>query len=73
MCVGRPLRSAARSSRRSLDLAFMVIRDGAGSRGEVILLKRGCWSGGGGFAFLLRLRQWEATYLGPRQHGDVPW
>jgi hypothetical protein len=49
-----------------ISLVFVVIRDDAGGRGEVVLLERGCWSGGGGFVVLLRLRQWEAMDLGPR-------
>jgi hypothetical protein len=53
-------------------LAFVVICDGAGGLGEVILLERGCWYGGGGFVVLPRLRRWEATDLGPRQYGMSP-
>ena len=56
-----------------VSLAFVVIRDDdAGGRGEVVLLEQGCWSGGGGSVVPLRHRRWEATYLGPRQHGDIP-
>jgi hypothetical protein len=36
-----------------MSLAFMVIRDGAGGRVEVVLLERGCLFGGGGFVVLL--------------------
>jgi hypothetical protein len=31
-----------------VSLAFVVIHDRAGGRGEVDALERGCWSGGGG-------------------------
>jgi hypothetical protein len=51
----------------------VVIHDGVGGQVEVVLLERGCCSGSGGFVVLLRLRRWEATDLGLRQHGDVPW
>jgi hypothetical protein len=30
-------------------LAFVIIRDGAGSLGEVILMDQVCWIGDGGF------------------------
>jgi hypothetical protein len=63
-----------RSSRRSSDLARSVSRCVAGSRcgwGEVVYLEWGCWSGGGGSAILLWLRQWEAIVLCRRHHGDV--
>ena len=35
-----------------VSLAFVIIRDGAGGWGEVVLLERGCSSGGGGSSFL---------------------
>lgn len=50
----------------NVSLAFVVVHDGPGGQGEVVLLERRCWSGGGGYVVLLRLRRWEAAYLGPR-------
>jgi hypothetical protein len=66
---------------------LVVIRNNAGGQDKVISLNRGCWSlyrggqdkvvsvkwgcWGGGSIVLLRLHRWEATYLDPRQHGDV--
>jgi hypothetical protein len=69
------------SSRRLSDLARSVYRSVTSvccyprrrwQSGEVVLLERTCWSGSGWFVILLRLHWWEATDLGPRQHGDVP-
>jgi hypothetical protein len=71
-CADESFRSARRDQFLGVLLAFVVIRDGASGRDEVILLERGCWSRGGGFVILLLLRQWEATDLGPRQHGTSP-
>jgi hypothetical protein len=31
-----------------VSLAFVIIRGGAGGRGEMDALEQGCWSGGGG-------------------------
>jgi hypothetical protein len=86
-CAGWPFRSAAWSSRWSSDLARSVsqcvtdVRGFSQQRwrpGEMILLERGCWSGGGGFAVLLRLtssmragRSWSKTAWG-HLSVDVP-
>ena len=37
----------------SVSLAFVVIRDAAGGRDELVLLEQGCWSAGGGSVVLL--------------------
>jgi hypothetical protein len=55
-----------------VSLVFVVIHDSVDSRREVVLLEPGCWSGGGGFAVLLRLYRCDEIDLGLRQQGDVP-
>jgi hypothetical protein len=74
-CACRSFRSAAWSSRRSLDLARSVSRCVAGvhwrwGRGDFsgarMLVRR--WL----ICHSLRLHRWEAVDLGPRQHEDVP-
>jgi hypothetical protein len=55
-----------------VSLASIVSCGGAGGRGEVGALERGCWSGGGGSVVIPRLCWWDAVVLGPRKHGDVP-
>jgi hypothetical protein len=49
-----------------VSLAFVVICDGTGGQGKVVLLERGCWFKSGEFVVLLRLRRWEGSDLGPR-------
>jgi hypothetical protein len=55
-----------------MSLASVVFCGGAGGRGEVGALERGCWSGGGGSIVIPRLHRWNAVVLDRRKHGDVP-